>query len=105
MGRCASQEGYQATGMAPLVSTLVYVSKGDLQKPIVRSRFVTKEVADIRSDEFFAATPPLGLEDAPLARRILAHHGSWRPEPPDGGRPQGSSTRRAREEYFLAASC
>jgi hypothetical protein len=32
---------------------------GDANKPLVRSRFVVKEIATYKSDDFFAATPPL----------------------------------------------
>jgi hypothetical protein len=51
----------------------VDVNKGDLTRPVVRSRFVAKELADKRSDEFFAATPPLEA-----LRMLLSHTASGR---------------------------
>ena len=35
------------------------VNKGDTQKPNVRCRYVAKDIAYKRSDDFFAAMPPL----------------------------------------------
>ncbi len=35
------------------------VNKGDATKPLIRSRFVVKEIATYKTDDFFAATPPL----------------------------------------------
>ena len=35
------------------------MNKGDAKKPLIRSRFVVKEIATYKSDDFFAATPPL----------------------------------------------
>ncbi len=47
------------TGKAPIGSKWVDVNKGDATKPQIRSRFVVKEIATYKSDDFFAATPPL----------------------------------------------
>ncbi len=47
------------TGKAPIGSKWVDVNKGDATKPLIRSRFVVKEIATYKSDDFFAATPPL----------------------------------------------
>jgi hypothetical protein len=47
------------TGKAPIGSKWVDVNKGDAKKPQIRSRFVVKEIATYKSDDFFAATPPL----------------------------------------------
>ncbi len=35
------------------------VNKGDATTPLIRSRFVVKEIATYKTDDFFAATPPL----------------------------------------------
>jgi hypothetical protein len=47
------------TRRPPLKTRWVDVNKGDEQKPDVRSRLVAKEIAFRRSDDFFAANPPL----------------------------------------------
>jgi hypothetical protein len=66
-------ECWKVTGRAPLQSKWVDVNKGDFARPVVRSRFVAKEFADKRSDEFFAATPPLEA-----LRMILSHAATGR---------------------------
>jgi hypothetical protein len=66
-------ECWKNTGKRPLQSKWVDVNKGDFLRPVVRSRFVAKEFADKRSDEFFAATPPLEA-----LRMILSHAASGR---------------------------
>ncbi len=50
---------WRETGKAPIGSKWVDVNKGDAAKPLIRSRFVVKEIATYKTDEFFAATPPL----------------------------------------------
>jgi hypothetical protein len=50
---------WKETGKAPIGSKWVDVNKGDAKKPLIRSRFVVKEIATYKSDDFFAATPPL----------------------------------------------
>jgi hypothetical protein len=50
---------WRETGKAPIGSKWVDVNKGDAAKPQIRSRFVVKEIATYKSDDFFAATPPL----------------------------------------------
>ncbi len=50
---------WRETGKAPIGSKWVDVNKGDEKKPLIRSRFVVKEIATYKSDDFFAATPPL----------------------------------------------
>jgi hypothetical protein len=50
---------WRLTGKAPIGSKWVDVNKGDATKPLIRSRFVVKEIATYKSDDFFAATPPL----------------------------------------------
>ena len=50
---------WRETGKAPIGSKWVDVNKGDEKKPLIRSRFVVKEIATYNSDDFFAATPPL----------------------------------------------
>jgi hypothetical protein len=66
-------ESWRLTGKAPLQGKWVDVNKGDFARPVVRSRYVAKEFADRRSDEFFAATPPLEA-----LRMILSHAASGR---------------------------
>jgi hypothetical protein len=50
---------WRDTGKAPIGSKWVDVNKGDATKPLIRSRFVVKEIATYKTDDFFAATPPL----------------------------------------------
>jgi hypothetical protein len=50
---------WRETGRAPIGSKWVDVNKGDAVRPLIRSRFVVKEIATYKSDDFFAATPPL----------------------------------------------
>ncbi len=50
---------WRETGKAPIGSKWVDVNKGDAKKPLIRSRFVVKEIATYKTDDFFAATPPL----------------------------------------------
>jgi len=52
-------EVWRRSRRQPLKTRWVDVNKGDEQKPDVRSRLVAKEIAFRRSDDFFAATPPL----------------------------------------------
>jgi hypothetical protein len=73
-------ECWKKTGKKPLQSKWVDVNKGDLKRPVVRSRFVAKEFATTRSDEFFAATPPLE------ALRMLLSHAATGRKTSKGGR-------------------
>ncbi len=57
--RARTTECWQETGKAPIGSKWVDVNKGDAKKPLIRSRFVVKEIATYKTDDFFAATPPL----------------------------------------------
>jgi hypothetical protein len=57
--RARVAECWAETGKAPIGSKWVDVNKGDSKKPLIRSRFVVKEIATYKSDDFFAATPPL----------------------------------------------
>jgi hypothetical protein len=57
--RARIAECWQETGKAPIGSKWVDVNKGDAKKPLIRSRFVVKEIATYKTDDFFAATPPL----------------------------------------------
>ena len=57
--RAPIAECWRDTGKAPVGSKWVDVNKGDATKPLIRSRFVVKEIATYKSDDFFAATPPL----------------------------------------------
>jgi hypothetical protein len=57
--RALITECWAETGKAPIGSKWVDVNKGDATKPQIRSRFVVKEIATYKSDDFFAATPPL----------------------------------------------
>jgi hypothetical protein len=50
---------WQATGKGPLGGRWVDVNKGDEETPNVRCRYVAKEIAYYKSDDFFAAMPPL----------------------------------------------
>jgi hypothetical protein len=66
-------ESWRLTGRAPLQGKWVDVNKGDFARPVIRSRYVAKEFADKRSDEFFAATPPLEA-----LRMVISHAASGR---------------------------
>ncbi len=57
--RARTTDCWHETGKAPIGSKWVDVNKGDVKKPSIRSRFVVKEIATYKSDDFFAATPPL----------------------------------------------
>jgi hypothetical protein len=50
---------WQTTGKGPLGGRWVDVNKGDAATPNVRCRYVAKEIAYHKSDDFFAAMPPL----------------------------------------------
>ena len=62
------EQSYQRTGKKPLGGKWVDGNKGDASQPIVRCRYVAQEIAFSRSDDFFAATPPLE------ALRLLISH-------------------------------
>ena len=51
----------------------VDVNKGHFKKPVVRSRYVAKEFANTKSDNFFSPTPPLEA-----LRLLLSHAASGR---------------------------
>jgi hypothetical protein len=57
--RAPTAECWRDTGKAPIGSKWVDVNKGDAANPLIRSRFVVKEIATYKTDDFFAATPPL----------------------------------------------
>jgi hypothetical protein len=57
--RALVSDCWRETGKPPIGSKWVDVNKGDATKPLIRSRFVVKEIATYKSDDFFAATPPL----------------------------------------------
>jgi hypothetical protein len=57
--RARVDDCWKETGKAPIGSKWVDVNKGDAAKPLIRSRFVVKEIATYKTDDFFAATPPL----------------------------------------------
>jgi hypothetical protein len=52
-------ECLQRTGKKPIGTRWIDVNKGDRIRPEVRSRLVAQEIAHYRSDDFYAATPPL----------------------------------------------
>jgi hypothetical protein len=62
------EECHRVTGRRPLGGRWVDVNKGDARTPVVRCRYVAKDFANGKSDEFFAATPPLEA-----LRLLLAH--------------------------------
>ena len=66
-------ESWSVTGKAPLQGKWVDVNKGDLERPVVRSRYVAKEFANTKSDDFFSPTPPLEA-----LRLLLSHAASGR---------------------------
>jgi hypothetical protein len=57
--RATIADCWKETGKAPIGSKWVDVNKGDAKNPLIRSRFVVKEIATYKTDDFFAATPPL----------------------------------------------
>jgi hypothetical protein len=69
----ATGECWRTLGRKPLAGKWVDVNKGDAQRPVVRSRYVAKEFADRKSDEFYAPTPPLES-----LRLLLSHVASDR---------------------------
>jgi hypothetical protein len=62
------EECHRVTGRKPLGGRWVDVNKGDARAPVVRCRYVAKDFANGKNDEFFAATPPLEA-----LRLLLAH--------------------------------
>ena len=62
------EECHKVTGRKPLGGRWVKVNKGDARTPVVRCRYVAKDFANGKNDEFFAATPPLEA-----LRLLLAH--------------------------------
>ncbi len=66
-------EVWAVTGQAPLQGKLVDVNKGDLKRLAVRGRYVAKEFAKARSDDFFAAAPP-----SEALRMLLSHEAACR---------------------------
>jgi hypothetical protein len=62
------EECHRVMGRKPLGGRWVDVNKGDARNPIVRCRYVAKDFANGKNDEFFAATPPLEA-----LRLLLAH--------------------------------
>ena len=57
--RAPISDCWKETGRAPIGSKWVDVNKGDATRPQIRSRFVVKEIATYKTDDFFTATPPL----------------------------------------------
>jgi hypothetical protein len=57
--RALVSDCWHETGKAPIGSKWVDVNKGDAANPLIRSRFVVKEIATYKTDDFFTATPPL----------------------------------------------
>ena len=66
-------------GKALLQGKWVDVTKGDLEKPVVRCRYVAKEFANTKSDDFFSPTPLLGA-----LRLLLSHAASGRSSSTEG---------------------
>jgi hypothetical protein len=50
---------WQVTGKGPLGGGWVDINKGDEETPNIRCRYVAKEIAYYKCDDFFAAMPPL----------------------------------------------
>ena len=92
-------ESWSVTGKAPLQGKWVDVNKGDLERPVVRSRYVAKEFANTKSDDFFSPTPPLEA-----LRLLLSHAGLWEvvkhggPQNSGNGRPEGALARICRTQ-------
>ena len=66
-------ESWSVTGKAPLQGKWFNVNKGDLEKPVFHSRYVAKEFANTKSDDFFSPTPPVEA-----LRLLLSHADSGR---------------------------
>ena len=52
-------EAYAKTGRKPVGGKWVDKNKGDTAEPNIRSRWVAREIATYKDEEFCAATPPL----------------------------------------------
>ena len=76
-----TSECWQKTGKPPLGGRWVDTNKGDDKEPDVRCRWVAKDIAKYKTDEFFAAMPPIE------ALRFLL---SWTAT----GRPNGKGGRK-----------
>ena len=67
-------ESWSVMGKAPFQGKWVDVNKDDLEKPVVRSRYVAKEFAKTKSEDFISPTPPLEalrLSSSTGGRQIL----------------------------------
>ena len=81
-------ESWSVMGKAPLQGKLV--NKGDLEKPVVRSRFVAKEFANTKSDDFFSTTPLLEALRLLLSRAFWEVVKHWKSQDLGSGHPEGT---------------
>ena len=65
---------WQSTGKGPLGGRWVDVNKGDTKKPNVRCRYVAKDIAYKKSDDFFAAMPPLEANKVMISKASERWH-------------------------------
>ena len=88
-------ESWSVTGKAPLQGKCVDVNKGDLEKPVARSRYVAKEFANTKSDDVFSPTPPLEA-----LRLLLSHAASGRSSSTGGRKIRAVDARKAHLHAF-----
>ena len=88
-------ESWSVTGKAPLQGKWVDVNKGDLERPVVRSRYVAKEFANTKSDDFFSPTPPLEA-----LQLLLSHAASGRSSSTGGRKILVMDARKAHLHAF-----
>ena len=63
---------WQKTGKGPLGGRLNDVNKGDEESPNIRCRYVAKEIAYYKCDDFFSAMPPLETLRMMISRAATA---------------------------------
>ena len=88
-------ESWSVTGKAPLQGKWVGVNKGDLEKPVARSRYVAKEFANTKSNDVFSPTPPLEA-----LRLLLSHAASGRSSSTGGRKILAVDARKAHLHAF-----
>ena len=69
------QQCYEKTSKAPISTRWIDINKGDQDNSNYRSRLVAREINTYKSDDLFAATPPLEALKLILSMVTTANHG------------------------------
>ena len=92
-------ECYREAGKGPIGVRWIDINKGDKVNPEYRSRLVAKEIKTDKSQELFAATPPLEALKMLLSKAVTEGVGYQRNQREQGMRIEFIDVRRA---YFHA---